>query len=69
LWCDLQQLGDEASGPAGLPAASSRVSESQKGESYMSRGKFKLSLDGWAVGLALLLALLVRLNIFPKIPW
>jgi hypothetical protein len=35
----------------------------------MSSGKFKLSLDGWAVGLALLLALLVRLNILPKIPW
>jgi hypothetical protein len=35
----------------------------------MSRIKFKLSLDGWAVGLALLLALLVCLNILPKIPW
>jgi hypothetical protein len=35
----------------------------------MSSGKSKLSLDGWAVALALLLALLVRLNIFPKIPW
>jgi hypothetical protein len=35
----------------------------------MSSHKFKLSLDGCAVGLALLLALLVRLNIFPKIPW
>jgi hypothetical protein len=35
----------------------------------MSSRKFNLSLDGWAVGLALLLALLVRLNILPKIPW
>jgi hypothetical protein len=35
----------------------------------MSSSKFKLSLDGWAVALALLLALLVRLNIFSKIPW
>ncbi len=35
----------------------------------MSSSKFNLSLDGWAVALALLLALLVRLNIFPKIPW
>ncbi len=35
----------------------------------MSSGKPNLSLDGWAVALALLLALLVRLNIFPKIPW
>jgi hypothetical protein len=35
----------------------------------MSSGKLKVSLDGWAVALALLLALLVRLNIFPKIPW
>jgi hypothetical protein len=35
----------------------------------MSSGKLNLSLDGWAVALALLLALLVRLNIFPKIPW
>jgi hypothetical protein len=32
-------------------------------------GKFKLSLDGWAVGVALLLALLVRLNLLPKVPW
>jgi hypothetical protein len=35
----------------------------------MSNGKFKLSLDGWSVALALLLALLVRLTILPKIPW
>jgi hypothetical protein len=35
----------------------------------MKSGKLNLSLDGWAVALALLLALLVRLNIFPKIPW
>jgi hypothetical protein len=35
----------------------------------MSSGKLNLSLDGWAVALALLLALLVRLNILPKIPW
>jgi hypothetical protein len=35
----------------------------------MSSGKRNLSLDGWAVALALLLALSVRLNIFPKIPW
>jgi hypothetical protein len=35
----------------------------------MSSGKLNLSLDGWAVALALLLALLVRLNIFLKIPW
>jgi hypothetical protein len=35
----------------------------------MSSGKLNVSLDGWAVALALLLALLVRLNIFPKIPW
>jgi hypothetical protein len=35
----------------------------------MSSGKLNVSLDGWAVALALLLALFVRLNIFPKIPW
>jgi hypothetical protein len=35
----------------------------------MSSDKLNLSLDGWSVALALLLALLVRLNIFPKIPW
>jgi hypothetical protein len=35
----------------------------------MSSRKFNLSLDGWAVALGLLLALLIRLNIFPKIPW
>jgi hypothetical protein len=35
----------------------------------MSSGKLNVSLDGWAVALALLLALLIRLNIVPKIPW
>lgn len=35
----------------------------------MSNGKFKLSVDEWAVGLALLLAFLVRVNVVPKIPW
>lgn len=35
----------------------------------MSNEKFKLSVDEWAVGLALLLAVLVRFNIVPKIPW
>jgi hypothetical protein len=30
---------------------------------------FRLSLDGWAVTLALLLALLVRLGVIKTIPW
>jgi hypothetical protein len=35
----------------------------------MNNSRFKLSLDEWAVGLALLLAVLVRFNLVPKIPW
>jgi hypothetical protein len=35
----------------------------------MSNDRFKLSLDEWAVGLALLLAALVRFNVLPQIPW
>jgi hypothetical protein len=31
--------------------------------------RFRLSLDTWAVLLALALALVVRLNLFTKIPW
>ena len=31
--------------------------------------RFKLSLDSWAVWLALSLALLVRLGVVAKIPW
>jgi hypothetical protein len=34
-----------------------------------SRKRFKLSLDTWAVILALVLALLVRVGVFQKIPW
>jgi hypothetical protein len=30
---------------------------------------FRLSLDGWAVALALLLSLLVALGVIKKIPW
>jgi hypothetical protein len=33
------------------------------------RKGFKLSLDTWAVILALALALAVRANVFSKIPW
>jgi hypothetical protein len=40
---------------AGKPSRSSRA--------------FALSLDTWAVILALLLALLVRADVFRKIPW
>jgi hypothetical protein len=32
-------------------------------------GNFKLSLDSWAVILALLLALAVRFDVLKKIPW
>jgi hypothetical protein len=34
-----------------------------------SRKGLKLSLDTWAVILALALALLVRVGVFQKIPW
>jgi hypothetical protein len=34
-----------------------------------NREGFKLSLDTWAVILALALALAVRANLFGKIPW
>jgi hypothetical protein len=38
--------------------------------SKVSQGNtFNLSLDTWAVILALLLALLVRADVFRKIPW
>jgi len=30
---------------------------------------FRLSLDNWAVILALALALLVRVSVFTKVPW
>jgi hypothetical protein len=33
------------------------------------RKRFKLSLDTWAVILALALALAVRANVFSKVPW
>jgi hypothetical protein len=32
-------------------------------------GRFRFSLDSWAVSLALLLALAVRFDVFKKIPW
>lgn len=35
----------------------------------MSNDRFKLSVDEWAVGLALLLAVLVRFSIVTKVPW
>lgn len=31
--------------------------------------RFKLSLDSWAVWLALSLVLLVKLGVLPNIPW
>ena len=34
-----------------------------------STSKFKLSLDSWAVMLALVLALLVKFDVFKKVPW
>jgi hypothetical protein len=34
-----------------------------------SEKRFQLTLDTWAVILALGLALIVRLNLFQKIPW
>ncbi len=34
-----------------------------------SRSRFHLSLDTWAVLLALLAALLVRTGIFKNVPW
>ena len=34
----------------------------------MRNDRFKLSVDEWAVGLALLLAVSIRFSIVPKIP-
>jgi hypothetical protein len=34
-----------------------------------SSNRFTLSLDSWAVLLALVLALLVKFNVFQKVPW
>ena len=34
-----------------------------------SRSRWQLSLDTWAVAVALLLALLVRVGVFKHIPW
>ncbi len=31
--------------------------------------KFKLTLDGWAVAVAFLLALLVRVGLLKRVPW
>lgn len=44
---------------------------SNQGERERSKKAFgfRLSLDGWAVTLALLLALLVRLGVIKTIPW
>jgi hypothetical protein len=38
-------------------------------EQSPSRSKFHLSLDSWAVILALFAALLVRTGIFKNVPW
>jgi hypothetical protein len=38
-------------------------------ETSSSSKGFKLSLDTWAVILALALALLVRIGAFTKVPW
>jgi hypothetical protein len=38
-------------------------------ENPASGKRFKLSLDTWAVILALALAFAVRMNLFTKIPW
>jgi len=31
--------------------------------------RFKLTLDGWAVAIAFLLALLVRAGVLKRVPW
>lgn len=38
-------------------------------ESLQPNLRWRLSLDGWAVVLALLAALLVRFGVFKHIPW
>ena len=38
-------------------------------EQSRSRSKFHLSLDSWAVIIALLAALLVRTGVFKNVPW
>ena len=40
----------------------------QKEESVTRRGP-AISLDTWAVGLALALAMLIRMGFIPRVPW
>lgn len=53
-----------------LPRHNSGNQEGQLSHSSESPGAAKgLSLDTWAVALALALALLVRLGVIQKVPW
>lgn len=38
-------------------------------KSQQVKSRWRLSLDGWAVLVALLAALLVRIGVFKHIPW
>lgn len=38
-------------------------------ENAGQKGWWRLSLDSWAVALALLVALLVRVGVFKHVPW
>jgi hypothetical protein len=42
---------------------------SAEGAAGKTESRWKLSLDSWAVLVALLLALLVRTGVFKHIPW
>lgn len=42
---------------------------STREEDNAQGSKFRLSLDGWAVGLALFLLALVRSGVLKRVPW
>ena len=42
---------------------------SAAGQAGKTASRWKLSVDGWAVLVALVLALLVRTGVFKHIPW
>ena len=42
---------------------------SREVEVVSKQGRWRVTIDEWAVGLALVAALLVRLGVFKHVPW